>query len=364
MKARGFAAWTMLTMLMPAMAAAPPLRVACVGDSITYGDQLADRDTQSYPAVLERLAQGRYITGNFGVNGATALRNSHLAWPDTPACRAAQDFAPDMVVIMLGINDLSYPDHAAHYAADLAALTRLWQAQPAPPRLFLCTLTPLAPAILQGKANRAIRGVMNPAIHSVAAQVGASVIDISANFPNRLALLPDGVHPSASGAALIARTVLAALDAATAAPPQIQPAPAAGPVAISVRNEALAARHRATQWLAAHPASDPPPETEPAADPTSLLPLLVTPMTDTPPDLYPALATLAGALAEAGHRTVFVTDNQPVAWREAILHQLVQRQKIASDGSGYWTTDAPAALAATAQTTRHALRALNLALGE
>ena len=50
MKARWLAVWTLL---MPALAhAAPPLRVACVGDSITYGDQLTDRDTQAYPVVL------------------------------------------------------------------------------------------------------------------------------------------------------------------------------------------------------------------------------------------------------------------------------------------------------------------------
>ena len=361
MKARWLAVWTLL---MPALAhAAPPLRVACVGDSITYGDQLTDRDTQAYPVVLQRLAPERYLTGNFGVNGATALHNSYLAWTDTPACRAAQDFAPDIVVIMLGINDLSYPDHAASYADDLLALTRLWQAQPIPPRLFLCTLTPLAPAFLQGKANRTIRNVMNPAIRTVAAQAGAGVIDISANFPNRLALLPDGVHPSAQGAELIARTVLAALDAATAPPPQIQPAPEAGPVAISVRNEALAARDRAAQWLAANPAP-PSADAEPAADPAPLLPLLVAPLADAPPGLYSSLAALAAALAEAGQRIVFITDDQPVAWREALLHQLVQRQKIATDGTGYWTDTESDAISAATRAPQYALRALALALGE
>ena len=361
MKARWLAVWTLL---MPALAhAAPPLRVACVGDSITYGDQLTDRDTQAYPVVLQRLAPERYLTGNFGVNGATALHNSYLAWTDTPACRAAQDFAPDIVVIMLGINDLSYPDHAASYADDLLALTRLWQAQPIPPRPFFCTLTPLAPAFLQGKANRTIRNVMNPAIRTVAAQAGAGVIDISANFPNRLALLPDGVHPSAQGAELIARTVLAALDAATAPPPQIQPAPEAGPVAISVRNEALAARDRAAQWLAANPAP-PSADAEPAADPAPLLPLLVAPLADAPPGLYSSLAALAAALAEAGQRIVFITDDQPVAWREALLHQLVQRQKIATDGTGYWTDTDSADISAATRATHYALRALALALGE
>ena len=70
---RWLAALFSLPFMTACASASAPLRVACVGDSITYGDKLADRETQSYPAVLAQLAGGRFLTGNFGVNGATAL---------------------------------------------------------------------------------------------------------------------------------------------------------------------------------------------------------------------------------------------------------------------------------------------------
>ena len=134
--------------LMTALAfARPPLRVACIGDSITYGAELPDRATQSYPAVLERLAAGRFVVGNFGVNGATALEGILCrSWTDTLACRDALVFAPDLVVAMLGINDLAFPDRLARYPADLRALVARFQRLPSAPRIFLCTLTPIAPA--------------------------------------------------------------------------------------------------------------------------------------------------------------------------------------------------------------------------
>ena len=77
-------------LLMTSLACAQtPRRVACAGDSITFGDKIPDRATQSYPAVLERLSNGRFLTGNFGVNGATALAGTGRAWTDTFACRDA-----------------------------------------------------------------------------------------------------------------------------------------------------------------------------------------------------------------------------------------------------------------------------------
>ena len=53
--------------------AAEPIRVACIGDSITYGFGLADRAAESYPAQLQRLLNecfpGGYEVRNFGNSG-------------------------------------------------------------------------------------------------------------------------------------------------------------------------------------------------------------------------------------------------------------------------------------------------------
>lgn len=58
-------------------AAEAPVKVACIGDSITYGLGLEDRDRDSYPAQLQRLLGAEYQVGNFGKSGATLLRHGH-----------------------------------------------------------------------------------------------------------------------------------------------------------------------------------------------------------------------------------------------------------------------------------------------
>ena len=210
-------------------------------------------NTESYPAVLERLSQGRFAVGNFGVNGATALKHPARDWTRTAACRDALAFAPAIVVVMLGINDLAFPDQYAQYPADLRDIVVALPIARLRPARVLCTLTPIAPEDQQAHANRIIRETMIPAIRAVAAETGARLIDIHAAFPNRIELLPDGLHPSPAGAELIARTVLAAIDAvaAGAANPAGpgRPVPWTSPSA----TKPCAARQRAELWLKTQP---------------------------------------------------------------------------------------------------------------
>ncbi|HPC58852.1 MAG TPA: GDSL-type esterase/lipase family protein [Kiritimatiellia bacterium] len=349
--------------------ASPPLRVACVGDSITYGDRLDDRLRDAYPAVLNRLANGRFVAGNFGVNGATAIAGIPFrSWSATQACRDAMAFHPDVVVVMLGINDLAFPDLHNRYPRDLRRLVERFQALPSAPRLFLCTLTPVAADAPDAPVNRTIRGTLNPAIRAVAAQTGAGVIDISPVFDDRFHLFPDGLHPDPEGAELIAQTVLQALDSAAAPTESLPPAPVSGPPSESIRREARAARFRAELWLRDHPAPEPPPRPSPPEtahppkrpeDVAALLPLLEGTVPAGIPDLFCACAELADALARIGQDTVFLDDSRPVAWREALLHQLVQRQRIDSRGRGFWGDGDDAADRARA--TACALRALEAA---
>jgi len=351
-----------------------PLRVACVGDSITYGDKIFFRSFRSYPAVLQKLSNGRLITGNFGVNAKTALDIPGQAWTQTSACGRALLFQPDVVVIMLGINDLFFSNLYGQYPEALRNIVERFQALPTSPRLFLCTLTPLAPAESQAEANRIIRTFFNPAIRQVAAQTDAAVIDLHSVFPATIEFLPDGVHPTPEGAALIAQTVLSAILPASAPSSPIHPSPAAGPVDLSIRNEALAAQNRATRWLGTQTPADSLPD--PAKElegkllrsPDDLIHLLPLLEGEAPPDGRPpfyAMAALALALDRIGQETVFMTDDRPIQWRNALLHQLVQSQKINARGQGFWV--APDALDPSrdaVRSTTDALQALKAALGD
>ena len=82
-----------------------PIRVACIGNSITYGYGLKDRDREAYPVVLQGLLGNRYNVQNFGKSGATLLANGHRPYVKQEEYKQALDFRPDIAVIHLGVND-------------------------------------------------------------------------------------------------------------------------------------------------------------------------------------------------------------------------------------------------------------------
>ena len=193
----------------PAAAISAPLRVACIGDSITAGVGL----DAPYPDILRTLSSNRWEVANFGVPGKTLLLHSGRAWADTPAARQALDFRPDIVVAMFGINDLAHPDLLPSFTDDgITVLSRFREANPSV-RLSVCTPTPLAPARLEAASNRAIRETLVPMIEDLAIRTSARLIPIHLTYPCTLRRLPDGTHPDQQGARLLAETIYSHLAA-------------------------------------------------------------------------------------------------------------------------------------------------------
>lgn len=90
----------------PVLPAVPgTTKIACVGDSITFGALVKNRRENCYPAQLGRLLGDRYSVRNFGVNGHAAQRNAFKPYWNHKHFKASSDFGPDVVLIMLGTND-------------------------------------------------------------------------------------------------------------------------------------------------------------------------------------------------------------------------------------------------------------------
>ncbi|MBO7207931.1 MAG: hypothetical protein J6W10_10010, partial [Kiritimatiellae bacterium] len=93
---------------------AAKIKVACIGDSITYGYGIADRANDSYPAQLQKLLDakepGKYEVRNFGNSGRGIYLDSMrgrekrgFRWMKEH--KAALEWKPDIVISNLGIND-------------------------------------------------------------------------------------------------------------------------------------------------------------------------------------------------------------------------------------------------------------------
>ena len=56
------------------------IKVACIGNSITYGYGLPDRTTQSYPAQLQKMLGESYQVETFGKVGYYLFDKGHRAY--------------------------------------------------------------------------------------------------------------------------------------------------------------------------------------------------------------------------------------------------------------------------------------------
>ncbi|MCR5840264.1 MAG: hypothetical protein K6G94_11590, partial [Kiritimatiellae bacterium] len=101
-------------MLIASLVLAAATKVACIGDSITYGFGLADRANESYPAQLQKMLEefdpGKYEVRNFGNSGRgiylDSMRGSEKrGFRYMPEHKAALAWKPDIVICNLGIND-------------------------------------------------------------------------------------------------------------------------------------------------------------------------------------------------------------------------------------------------------------------
>jgi lysophospholipase L1-like esterase len=186
-------------------------RVACVGDSLTYGKGLRERARQAYPAVLGRLLGSNYEVKNFGVNGCTALRQSNKPYWEQRALNRASEFNPQVVVVMLGSND-SKPacwDPPA-FRRDLTALAERFQHLPTRPRVLLCTPTPVFRDRWGVRGSTLDREVIPQILH-VAASKRLQVVDMHTLLRDTPQRFPDGIHPDGQAAEQMARAVQRAL---------------------------------------------------------------------------------------------------------------------------------------------------------
>jgi len=94
-----------LTIILTACNLSAKIKIACVGDSITFGSRVKDREINSYPAQLSALLGDDYEVKNFGKSGATMLDNGNKPYIKTPEFEASLKFNPDIVIIKLGTND-------------------------------------------------------------------------------------------------------------------------------------------------------------------------------------------------------------------------------------------------------------------
>lgn len=195
------------------------IRVACVGDSITFGLLAVPRAFNSYPVQLQKMLGENYSVRNFGVNAHTAQKGADHPYWNNSDFQKSTDYAPNVVILMLGTNDAKTFNWKGIniFMQDYGDLVTHYQSLPSKPEIYV--MSPPTAFIVQGKAapsfDITIEAVdaITAGVKRFASERNLKFIDINtvtATHPEHFTF--DGIHPNIEGTKLIAANVFAALE--------------------------------------------------------------------------------------------------------------------------------------------------------
>jgi len=197
-------------------AADSQIKIACVGDSITYGHGTTGWPRNTYPSVLQNLLGEGYHVNNYGVSSYAVQNTADRPYRTLPHYQESLAYDADFVVFMMGSNDAK-PENwidEDHFKENLIAILDSYSDA----QIILCT--PAAAFFLEGQTEGVTSHDIQPLVveriaeitRQVAEERGCTLLDIhsfTAQHPEWFET--DGVHPGNEGAAAIAREVYALL---------------------------------------------------------------------------------------------------------------------------------------------------------
>ena len=200
------------------------IKVACIGDSITYGHGVEDWADNNYPAQLQKLLGDEYNVANYGSSGACVNLDGDQPYWSRDVYQASLAYDADIIIFMLGTNDAKPEnwDGMDAFMQDYMELLDTYLKSGKQPQVYIgmCaeayytegadSSTGIAgydiqPAVVDEIAERL-------SLMSTSSVYPFSVIDIHALTEAHPEWFEaDGIHPNADGAKAIAEAVAEAI---------------------------------------------------------------------------------------------------------------------------------------------------------
>lgn len=184
------------------------VKIACVGDSITYGHGLKGRENNSYPSQLQKMLGDNFKVGNFGTNHATVFKQGSRPHWKMQSFEKSKEFLPNVVVIILGANCSNNTNwkHNDEYESDYIDLITTYESLPTKPKVYICLPPPAFMRKFGVNPTRITQDII-PRLKKLIKHKKINAIDLYKPFLAQLNYFPDAVHPNTDGAEVIAKRI-------------------------------------------------------------------------------------------------------------------------------------------------------------
>lgn len=185
-------------------------RIACVGDSITWGFTIVNRRKYSYPALMQQRLGDEYEVRNFGYNDAAARFDADTPYVKKNVYQDSLEWNPDVVLLMLGSNDTKRRNWDPEiFRRDYTRIVKSYLKLPSKPRVILIApiqiFQPMHIPVL-GLYSETMENGVRPAIREIASETGLELVDLANLFTDSKYMM-DGVHPQREGAKMLEEAI-------------------------------------------------------------------------------------------------------------------------------------------------------------
>ncbi|MDI9539999.1 MAG: GDSL-type esterase/lipase family protein [Bacillota bacterium] len=191
------------------------IKVACVGDSVTYGYGIKNWPENNYPKQLQNLLGNDYHVANFGVSGCCVGKKTNMPYLKTKTYLNSLEYEADILVFMIGSND-SKPfnwQNKEKFKEEYSTLLETY-IRKKNIKIFLCTIsTAFFPkGRSSGVTNYGIQpeivDIIVEVIKEIADEKEYELIDINKITAYNFSwFVKDNVHPDKEGALSIAKEI-------------------------------------------------------------------------------------------------------------------------------------------------------------
>lgn len=190
----------------PKIKALQPVKIVCVGNSITAGFGSTSEET-AWPGIANKLLGNQYAVSNCAVSGTTMFKRSNAPYWTTHRFAKAKSSDPQILILSLGTNDADpwrWKSLKNEFKSDYLDMVKEFRQGGKDPIIYVCLPPPLFGPD-KAPQNKVVEEELIPLIKEIARELRAYVIDYHQPLLHADKEFPDNVHPDDAGSALMAQ---------------------------------------------------------------------------------------------------------------------------------------------------------------
>lgn len=187
------------------------IKVATVGDSLTYGYGLENRERDAYPCILADKLGHYYQVSNYGLSGRSLQSTADFPYFEEVNAKLSLESEADIVVIMIGSNDSRGPYwNKERFIKEYREMVDRYLSLASHPDIYL-VVPPYVPTSRFGLNNQIVEEELQVIIPEIGATFGLPVINLYPITKGHAEYYSDGLHLTPLGNRVIAEEIYRAI---------------------------------------------------------------------------------------------------------------------------------------------------------